>query len=249
MMRFWRRPASGLAALCVALLASGCTMAVAGVAAPARDSAGIIGIGRSIDQLLPTGAELSQVLKVRVRESEFPPSVGGLDALSGWMPSGTDPQCAAVVYPFLKEPYRGSTARAAAEQHWSPIPGNFAVKAGAVALASPRDARSLFARFVSQWQGCQGKTEMFRHSPDETAIPDYLNLITDEKNTGAMLTAVVVLSTPDDPSPLPSERAVGVAYNCILEVGVTEIGREEGKPVTAAHAQDIVKLMMAKAGA
>ena len=122
------------------------------------------------------------------------------------------------------------------------------MKAGAVALASPRDASELFARFVSQWRRCQGKTEVFRHSLDEVGIPDYLNRITDVKTVGAMLTAVVILSSSDDPSPLPSERAVGVAYNCILDVEVTEIGREQDDPITASHAQDIAKLMMAKAG-
>jgi len=249
MMRIWWRPTFGSAALCVALLAGGCTTAVTGVAEPARDSAGIIGIGRSIIQLIPTGTELSQVLNARVHDSDFPPSVGGLDALSGWMPPGTDPECAAVVFPFLKEPYQGSSARAAAQQHWSAIPDKFSVKAGAVALASPRDASELFARFVSQWRRCQGKTEVFRHSLDEVGIPDYLNRITDVKTVGAMLTAVVILSSSDDPSPLPSERAVGVAYNCILDVEVTEIGREQDDPITASHAQDVAKLMMAKAGA
>jgi hypothetical protein len=60
---------------------------------------------------------------------------------------------------------------------------------------------------------------------------------------------VVILSSSDDPSPLPSERAVGVAYNCILDVEVTEIGREQDDPIAASHAQDVAKLMMAKAGA
>ena len=249
MMRICWRLTLGPAALCITLVAGGCTTAITGVAEPARDSAGIIGIGRSIAQLLPSATELSQVLKGTVDENEFPPSVGGLDVLSGWAPPGTDPQCAAVVYPFLKTSYRGSTARAAAQQKWSAIPNKFLVRVGVVALASPHDARELFARFVSQWQRCQGKTEVFPHSPDEVGIPDYIKRVTDVKTLGAMLTSVVLLSSSDDPSPLPSERAVGVAYNCILDVEVTEIGRDEAVPPTASHAQDVVQLMTAKAGA
>jgi hypothetical protein len=249
MIRIRPHPTIGSLLLCGVLLTAGCTTAVAGIAEPARDSAGIIGIGRSIAELLPAGTELSHVLRSTIHDSEFPPSVGGLDALSGWVPPGIDVECAAVVHPFLKEPYHGSTARAAAQKRWSAIHDDFSVDVGAVALASPHDARELFTRFVSEWQRCQGQTEIDRHGRDEVGIPDYLDRITDVKSVGPMVTAVVILTTSDDTSPLPSERAMGVAYNCIVDVEVTAFGSAQGGVATAGHAQAVAELMIAKAGA
>ncbi len=136
-----------------------------------------------------------------------------------------------------------------AHHEFDGIDDRFWIDVAAVALASPRDASELFDKFVGQWQRCQGKTLIYRHEPDEVGIPDYLSNITDVQSAGTMLTAVVLVSSSDGHALSPDERAVGVAYNCILDVKVTEASGQHDDATTTGHARDVVKLMMAKAGA
>jgi hypothetical protein len=237
------------AALCCVALSAGCAITVAGTARPARDSAGIIGIGRSIPQVLPTDAELHAALRSKVQDSGFPPSVGGFDILSGWKPAGNDnAECLGVTDPFVRAPYEGSAVRAVADRHWSGVKPRFWVNAGVVALASPRDAKALFTRFTGQWQRCRGRTVVVRHKSNDVGVPDYRNDITDVRVSDGMLTAVVTLSSSNnDSKPFPSERAIGIVYNCIIDVEVTDFYWRHGDLTTTKHAQTVVELMTAKA--
>lgn len=240
---------AGIAAVCAAVLTAGCAVTIAGKGEPARDSAGIVGVGRSIAGVLPTRTELAAILRSAVEDSGFPPSVGDSDVLSSFLPED-GAGCAGVAYPMLRNPYRGAPVRAVADQNWSGIEGRFRVKAGAVALASPRDARALFARFVEQWRRCQGKSVVLRHGPDEVGIPDYRQEIADVSATGPTLTAVVLLTSSGvDSLSLPNERAMAVAYNCIIDVEVTDFRRPQGDTPTPVHARDVAEKMMTKAGA
>jgi PknH-like extracellular domain len=238
---------AGIAAVCAAVLTAGCAVTVAGKGEPARDSAGIVGVGRSITDVLPTRAELAAVLRSPVEDSGFPPSVGDSDVLSSFLPEDA---CAGVAYPMLKDPYRGTPVRAVADKNWSGVDTRFRVQVGAVALASPRDARAVFARFVEQWQRCQGKSVVLKSGPDEVGIPDYRHEITGVSVTGPVLTAVVMLtSSGSDSLSLPNERAMAVAYNCIIDVEVTDFRWREGSAPTSGHARDVAEKMMTKAGA
>ncbi len=236
-------------AVCSVVLTAGCTVTVAGAGQPARDSAGIIGIGRTIPQILPTETELSAVLGSGGDDDGFPPSVGGVNVLPDFMPDD-GAACAGVVYPFNRHGYEDSPVRAVAHNRWSGVETRFSVETGAIALASSSDAKTLFTRFVGQWQRCQGQSVVLRHKPDEVGIPDYRNEILNVKASDSMLTAVVMLS-PSGPGDrvLPSERAVGVAYNCIIDVEVTDFRWRQDDALTTSHAKDVVKKMMAKAGA
>ncbi len=235
---------------CSAALIAGCTATAAGTVVPARDSAGIVGVGRSIPHVLPTNGELSAVLKSPVEDDGFPPSVGGPDVLSSWVPDGSDPACVGAVYPYSGKPYEGAPVRAVATRDWSGIHTRFWVKAGAVALASYRDAKTLFDRFVIQWRQCQGRAVILYHKPEEIGIPDYRNDITDVQVSDDMLTAVVLLSSSDRGSELsPDQRAVGLVYNCIIDVEVTDFHWRQTDPGGATQARDVVKLMRRKPAA
>ncbi len=99
-----------VAAMCAVALCAGCAGTVNGTAEPARDSAGIIGIGRSIPQILPTSKELASALRSPVADDGFPPRVGGPDVLvPGREVADNDgAECVGVTDPFLKAPYRNA---------------------------------------------------------------------------------------------------------------------------------------------
>ena len=237
-----------IAALCAVALCAGCTGTVSGTAEPARDSAGIIGIGRSIPQILPNSSELTSALRFQVADDGFPPSVGGPELLApGREVADQDgAECVGVTEPFRKAPYRNAPVRAVAIQGWHGVESNHWVDAGVIALASPRDAEALFARFAGQWQRCQGASVTLRSV--KAGVPEYRDDITDVNSVNGLLTAMVTLSSFYDSVAFPSERALGVAYNCIIDLNVTDFDFQHGDPATAKRAETIFDLMAAKAG-
>jgi hypothetical protein len=237
-----------MAAVCAVALCAGCAGTVNGTAEPARDSAGIIGIGRSIPQILPTRTELASALRAPVDDDDFPPSVGGPDVLMpGRKVADSDGgQCVGVTDPSRKAAYRDAPVRAVAVQGWHGVKSNHWVDAGVIALASPRDAKTLFARFVGQWQRCQGKSVTLRSA--KSGAPEYRDDIAQVRNADQLLTAVVTLSSFYDDVAFPSQRALGVAYNCLIDVNVTDFGFHLGDPATTGAAERVVNLMSAKAG-
>jgi hypothetical protein len=243
-----RRLITRIAAVCVVALCAGCAHTVIGTAQPARDSAGIIGIGRTIAQVLPTSAQLAVALRSSVADNDFGPSVGGPDLLiPGREVSDRDgAQCLGVTDPVLKAAYRDAPVRAVAIQGWHGIESEHWVDAGVVALASPHDAQALFGRFVGQWQRCQGASVTLRSAKSQA--PEYRDDITGVRNTNGLLTAVVMLSSFYDNVAFPSERALGVAYNCIIDVNVTEFDFQRGDPATTENAEAVFNVMAAKAG-
>jgi PknH-like extracellular domain len=244
-----RRLTERIAAVCVIALSVGCAHSVSGTAEPARDSAGIIGIGRSVPKILPTSVQLTSALQSRFVDDGFPPSVGGSEVLmSGRVVSDRDGAgCVGVTDPVLNATYRDAPVRAVAIQGWHGVESDHWVDAGVVALASPRDAKALFARLVGQWQRCQGKSVTLRSVKSQA--PEFRDDITGVRNADGLLTAVVTLLSFYDNIAFPSERAVGVAYNCIIDVNVTDFAFHRGDPATAQSAKAVFNVMAANAGA
>jgi hypothetical protein len=237
-----------LAAMAAFAACAGCTGTVSGSAEPARDSAGIIGIGRSVPQILPTSAQLASALRSPVADDGYPPSVGGPDVLvPGREVSGKDgAECLGVTDPFRKASYQGAPVRAVAIQGWHGVESSHWVDAGVIALTSPHDAKAIFARFAEQWQRCQGKSVTLRNV--KSKAPEYRNDIAAVQEANGLLTAVVTLSSFYDNVAFPSERALGVAYNCVIDINVTDFDFRDGDPATAERAETVFALMAAKAG-
>ncbi len=177
------------AAVTVGMLATGCVTTVNGTPRMVGSSGGIVGIGREIPQILPDRDDLVAALGTPVDNNGFPPSVGDLDVLPDGIRDSSDAseiQCLTVTFPYSKKVFEKSAVRAVATQDWDnwgqglSVPG-FSVRAGALALASPADARALFAKLTSQWQQCQGKT-MVLYKPGGSPA-DHLLDITDVRTT------------------------------------------------------------------
>ncbi len=236
------------AAVAAVVACAGCTGTLNGSAEPARDSAGIIGIGRSVPQVLPTSTQLTSALRSPVADDGYPPSVGGPDVLVSRREVSEEDgaECIGVTDPFLKASYQGAPVRAVAIQGWHGVQSSHWVDAGVIALASPHDARALFARFAKQWQRCQGQSVTLRNA--KSKAPEYRNDIAAVHEANGLLTAVVTLSSFYDNVAFPSERALGVAYNCIIDLNVTDFDFLDGDPATAGRAETVFALMATKAG-
>ena len=240
-----------VAALAIGVLA-GCTTTVDGDARTVGSSSGIVGIGREIVGVLPDSQELHVALGTSMDDNEFPPTVGGLRVLPDGIRDGNDAseiQCLGVTFANTRKVYEKSSVRAVALHNWDNwgqglgVRG-LSVQVGALALASPSDARALFNAFATQWRQCQGKTMVLYHAAGGA---DQLLEITRVQATDNMLSAIVMGSSPaTHTAASPDERALGVAANCIVDVEVHDSSWRTGDPAPHNLAVKIAQTMLDK---
>jgi hypothetical protein len=223
---------------------------LAGCASAPVDSAPVVHIqeaakpslSRPLNQVLPTGDELTTTLGVGPGFSGQL-VVGGPDMLlQGVGESEATPiECVSAGYRLQKVVYAASPVREVASQSWAggdlngpPLTGFF----GAVKFATADDAQGFFAASADKWRRCNGQT-LVLHQPEHGA--DGVSRITDVVVDSTVVSAVVL---HDDGSTI--QRALGVASDCIVDVEVTNPSDDTGSG--AARAVGVANLMLQKIG-
>jgi hypothetical protein len=236
-----RSTRSTIAALSACAVLAGCSSA-------AVDSVPVVrikevakpSVSRPLNQVLPTGDELTTTLGVGPGFSGQL-VVGGADMLlQGVGESEATPiECVSAGYRLQKVVYAASPVRQVASQSWAggdftgpPVSGFF----GAVKFATADDAQGFFAASADKWRRCNGQT-MVLHQPEHGA--DGVSRITDVVVDSAVVSAVVL---HDDGSTI--QRAIGVASDCVVDVEITDVDRVGG----ARGAVDVANLMLQKIG-
>jgi hypothetical protein len=233
-----RRPQCGIA------IAAAC--AVLAACAPAVDQRPVVhiaeaakpSVSRPLNQVLPTGDELTTTLGVG---PGFTGQlvVGGADMLlQGVGESEATPiDCVGAGYRLQKVVYAASPVREVASQSWAggdlngpPLSGFF----GAVEFATADDAKGFFAASADKWRRCNGQT-MVLHQPEHGA--DGVSRITDVVVDSTVVSAVVL---HDDGSTI--QRALGVAADCVVDVEIADVDRGGG----ARRAVAVANLMLQK---
>ncbi len=195
-------------------------------------------VSRPLNQVLPTGDELTTTLGVG---PGFTGQlvVGGADMLlQGVGESEATPiECVSAGYRLQKVVYAASPVREVASQSWAggdlngpPLSGFF----GAVKFATADDAKGFFAASADKWRRCNGQT-MVLHQPEHGA--DGVSRITDVVVDSTVVSAVVL---HDDGSTI--QRALGVAADCVVDVEISDVDRGGG----ARGAVAVANLMLQK---
>jgi hypothetical protein len=195
-------------------------------------------VSRPLNQVLPTGDELTTTLGVG---PGFTGQlvVGGADMLlQGVGESEATPiECVSAGYRLQKLVYAASPVREVASQSWAggdlngpPLSGFF----GAVKFATTDDAHGFFAASADKWRRCNGQT-MVLHQPEHGA--DGVSRITDVVVDSTVVSAVVL---HDDGSTI--QRALGVASDCVVDVEIADVDRDGG----ARGAVAVANLMLQK---
>lgn len=201
-----------------------------------------------LQQLLPTADEVGTVVGNPL-DLAGPAKTGGVEVLpSGIRDSaGATPlDCLGVVTPLMRVVYDDSGVRAVAWRDYSRFGAGLAVssaEAGVVRLDSEEAAARMFARFTTQWQSCAGTTVTLHAGSgglDLTA--------TDVRVDGRVLRATV-LSDGGDGTVFPTEHAVGVSRDCVVDVDVAITDPDPARRVPATRAADLVRVILAKVDA
>jgi hypothetical protein len=215
---------------------AGCTTTVGGGAVrDARSSA-----ARNLAAILPSSAEVSDIAGNPLSDNSSRPTAGGIDALPNGIrdnDSANPIDCLGPVSPFMRIVYENGEVRAAAWQQFSHYGGHqtvSSVDAGVVEFASEAEAQRMFGQFVSRWKACEGTTvTTYLHTADNAELYEK---ITDVRVDGAVLSATVINSDNQQDAQFPTERALGVASDCIVDVdaAVTDGTQAQQKPAGRA---------------
>jgi hypothetical protein len=233
-----RRPQCGIAIAAACAVLAACAPAVHQRPVVHITEAAKPSLSRPLNEVLPTGDELTTALGVG---PGFTGQlvVGGADMLlqSVGESEATPIECVSAGYRLQKVVYAASPVREVASQSWAggdlngpPLSGFF----GAVEFATADDAQRFFAASADKWRRCNGQT-MVLHQPEHGA--DGVSRITDVVVESTVVSAVVL---HDDGSMI--QRALGVASDCVVDVEIADVDRGGG----ARRAVAVANLMLQK---
>jgi hypothetical protein len=194
---------------------------------------------RALDRILPTSEELANVLgpngmmgqRVQGGADMLLASVGAADA--------TPADCVSPTYRLQRTVYDAGPVQSVASQSWAggsfdapPVSGFF----GVVQFSSAADAQAFFADAAEKWHRCNGQV-LVLNQPDHGA--QRTSRITDVTVDGHMVSAMVLQDSGSI-----SQRALGVAADCVVDVEVSAIDGLGG-PRGAAT---VARVMLEKVG-
>jgi hypothetical protein len=220
---------------------AGCSTTVGGGAV--RDVRGTA--ARDLAAILPSSAEVSDLAGNPLSDNGSRPMAGGIDVLPNGIrdSSAANPiDCLGPVSPFMRVVYESGEVRAAAWQSFSNYGGHqpvSSVDAGVVAFGSAAQAQATFDDFVSRWKSCEGTTvTTYLHNADNAELYEK---ITDVRVDGAVLSATVINSDNQHDTQFPTERALGVASDCIVDV---DVAVTDGTRTPAGRAVNLATAML-----
>lgn len=222
---------------------AGCSTTVGGSAV--RD--GRSTAARDLAAILPSSAEVSEIAGNPLSDNGARPTVGGIDVLPNGIrdSDAANPiDCLGPVSPFMRIVYANGDVRGAAWQSFSNYGGQQTVSSvdtGVVQFGSAAQAQAMFGDFVSRWKECAGTTvTTYLHNGDNTELYEK---ITDVRVDGAILSATVINSDSQHDAEFPTERAVGVASDCIVDV---DAAVTDGTRKPAGRAENLASAMLGR---
>lgn len=219
-------------------LTAGCAGPVEGTARPA-DSA-----DPALNRLLPSTAEVATAVGNPL-ESAGPARTGGVEVLpDGIRDSGASPlECLGVVTPLMRVVYEQGGVRGASWRDYSRFGAGLTVssaEAGVVRMDSEDAAARMFARFTTQWQSCAGTTVTLQAGSGGLELT-----VTNVRVDGPVLSATI-LADGGDGTVFPTEHAVGVARDYLVDADVAITDPDPARRLPAGRAVALVRVMQAK---
>lgn len=232
------RPVSrGLVAGCGAVFLVACSSTLRGV--PERHRPAHLG------QALPTAEQVEQAVGNPLDPG---PEVDGSIAM---LPNGirdskdvTPVECLGAATPLMRVVYEQGDVREVALRDFSRYGRGLTVSnvhTGVVRFASDAEAARIFTKFVTGWHACDGSTVSVHVTPTSTV--DWR--ITEVREGGGILAATVLSGESRDKPGFPTEHAVGIASDCIVDVDVALTDTLPGRQVAAGRrAVGLVQAML-----
>lgn len=198
----------------------------------------------SLTEVLPTAREVSEAVG-NVLDEAGAPKAGSISVLPNGIRTSDDASpldCLGAATPLMRVVYESGGVQAAAWQDYSRFGKGLTVssaEAGVVRMESADAAARTFAAFVTKWKACDGTGVNMQG----------LELkVTRVRVSGQVLTAVI-LSSDGHGDEFPTEHAVGVARDCIIDVDVAITDPDPTRRQPGTRAAHLVRLTMQRISA
>lgn len=221
----------------VALLLTGCATTIEG--APSRRQS------TGLQAALPTPEQVNQAVGNRL-DPTGPASVGSIDLLPNGIRDDsqvTPAQCLGPATPLMQAVYETGDVTGVALRDFARFGEGLTVSSahtGVVRFGSDAEAMRMFDTFVAQWQACEDTPVTVQITP--TAVLRWT--VTDVRAQGGVLSATILSGETEDEPAFPTEHALGVAADCIVDVDVAVTDALASRRVAAGRAADLVRLML-----
>lgn len=224
----------GAIALSVMLVA--CTTSVDGSALRQRRS--------SLQRALPT-VEQVRVAVGNPLDPVGPPVLGSIDLLPNGIrgDDAVDPiECLGAITPLMRWVYEQGDVRDVAWQDFArfgegqPVSS---VHTGVVRFDSDAEASRMFAQAVTRWRSCEGGRVGINAGGDDLGLS-----VTDVVVAGPILSATILSGASDTDPGFPTEHAVGLWADCIVDVDVAVTDPDPAGRVATTRAVDLTRAML-----
>ena len=205
----------------------------------------------ALGEVLPTTEEVAAAVGDRL-DPTGSPMVGSIDVLPNGIrdSSGAAPlDCLGAVTPLMLVVFEGGGVHGAAWRDYARLGEGLtasSAEAGVVRYGSDAEAARIFSRFVTQWRSCAQTTVTLFAAPGGTSGLELT--VTDVVVDGPVLSAVI-RSDGGDGTSYPTEHAVGVAGDCVVDVDVAITDPDPTRRVPGTRAVDLVRTMLGKVDA
>jgi hypothetical protein len=225
---------------------SGCSSAVDGSALPQHPAA--------LQQVLPT-AEQVAVAVGNPLDAIGEPVLGSIDVLPNGIrgDDALDPiECLGVIAPLMRWVYEKGDVRAVAWQDFARFGEGqtvSSVNTGVVRFASDAEASRMFSLFVTRWRSCEGgrvsiNTGGATETADTTGGAALGLTVTNVAVDGPILSATILSGESETDAGFPTEHAVGLSADCIVDVDVAVTAPDPTLRVATTRARDLAQAML-----
>ena len=225
-----------IAAALWAVLLAGCEIRVGGGPVPQR--------ALSLPQVLPSADQVSEAVGNRL-DPTGPPMAGGIGLLPNGFRDSNDVsplECLGAATPLMRVVYERGDVRKVAIQDFGRYGEGLTVSSahtGVVEFGSEAEAGRIYESFAAQWRSC-ADTRVSVHVTPRSSL-DWT--VTDVRESDGILSATVLNGDADGDSAFPTEHAVGLVANYLIDVDVAVTDGDPDKRVASGRAAELVRLI------
>ena len=198
----------------------------------------------SLPEVLPSPDQVAQAVGNRL-DAAGPPLFGGTALLPNGFRDNEDVSpldCLGAATPLMRVVYERGDVRGVALQDFSRYGQGLTVSSahtGVVEFGSEEAAGRTFETFAAQWRSCAG-TRVSVHVTPRSSL-DWT--VTDVREADGILSTTVLNGETDRDPAFPTEHAVGLVANYIIDVDVAITDGEPSRRVPSGRAAELVRMI------
>lgn len=198
-----------------------------------------------LQKVLPTVEQVEGAVGNRL-DPTGPELVGAISLLPDGIRDSSEVsplECLGAATPLMRVVYEQGDVRGVALRDFARYGEDLTVSSthtGVVQFSSDAEADRMFSEFVTQWRSCDGTRVTLQVTADTTLEWT----ITDVRVSGSVLSATILSAAPDDGPAFPTEHAVGVAADYIVDVDVAVTDAMPAGRVATTRAVDLATAML-----